>query len=74
MRPLSWHEGMAILTLSMLCLTSIVSCRSQPAPKTVERPATIKGCTDTLIAEHDDLFRENIRLKQALQECQTKKP
>jgi hypothetical protein len=56
----------------LLCVLSIASCQSQPVPKTVERKATVQGCTDAIIAEHDDLFAENIRLKQALQVCQEK--
>jgi hypothetical protein len=61
-----------ILMLSTLCLSGIVSCQSAPGPKTIERAVTVKGCTDSFIAEHDDLFRETIRLKQALQVCQEK--
>ena len=75
----SWWLGLhapgvklALIILLTLSLTGIVSCRSQPAPKTVERTATVKGCTDAIVAEHDDLFRENIRLKQKLQELQKK--
>jgi hypothetical protein len=48
-----------------------VSCQSAPVPKTIERTITSAGCADSFIAEHDDLFAENIRLKQALQVCQT---
>ena len=56
----------------MCCLLSIVGCSGAPAPKTLEVPITVKGCTDALIAEHDDLFAENIKLKQALKICREK--
>ncbi len=49
-----------------------MSCQSQQAVKTVEVPVSVKGCSDALIAEHDDLFAENIRLKAALKICQGK--
>ena len=59
--------------LLTLCLSSIVSCRAAPAPKTVEITTTVKGCTDALVMEHAELFQENIKLKQALKICQTGK-
>lgn len=62
------------IVLVLMLLPVLSSCKSQPAPKTVERKVTVKGCTDAIKAEHDDLFRENIRLKQALQVCQSRKP
>lgn len=60
------------MMLWIFCLTSIVSCQSQLPPKTVEVKTTVKGCTRALIEEHDNLFAENIRLKEALKICRSK--
>ena len=51
---------------------SIVSCQT-PSVKSIEVKATSKDCGAAFIAEHDDLFAENIRLKEALKLCQGKK-
>ena len=48
-----------------------MSCQTQSV-KTKEVKATAKGCGDAFIAEHDNLFAENIRLKDALKQCQGK--
>jgi hypothetical protein len=50
---------------------SIVSCQTK-SPKVVETKASAKGCGDAFIAEHNDLYAENIRLKAALKICQQK--
>lgn len=62
----------AMALLVVFAVVSLVGCHSQPVAKTVERTITVKGCTEAIKAEHDDLFRENIRLKQALQVCEAK--
>ncbi len=72
MRGLSLRDGRKILTVSIFCLLPIVNCSEVPVPKTIEVPITVKGCTDALIDEHDSLFAENIKLKQALKICREK--
>ena len=67
----AWSRGTAILL--MLSLSSIVSCHAVQAPKSVEVSASSKGCTTAFVKEHDDLFRENIQLKHALNVCRTGK-
>lgn len=57
------------MLLLMGCLSGIVSCQKKSDLKVVESPITVKGCGDAFVAEHDDLFAENIRLKQALKIC-----
>lgn len=55
------------------CLSGIVNygCSS---PKVEVREVTVssKGCSDAFVSEHNDLFAENLRLKQALKLCQEK--
>lgn len=57
--------------LLMCCLITTVSCQT-PSNKTVEVKASSKGCSDAFIMEHDSLFQENIRLKEALKLCHAK--
>lgn len=55
--------------LGVITLSSVVACQAKPAVKTTEVTVTAAGCTKAFVAEHDALFGEVIRLKQALKDA-----
>jgi hypothetical protein len=60
-----------MLLICSLSSIGLSGC-SSPKPIVVHTPITSKGCPPAFVSEHNDLFAENIRLKQALQICQEK--
>ena len=79
MTALSGRSISVITLLLICCFSSFVSCRTTPAPNTVEVEASANchlpgdqciAVTRAFVMEHAILFEQTIRLKAALKVCQ----
>lgn len=62
----------AFIHCSLIILFTVSACHTKPVPKAVEVKATSKGCSRAFVEEHHNLLAENIRLKEALRNCQAR--